>query len=381
MHRMKHHLRFRSHKWTIESTVRQRWFLILAVAQIALFFYLYHINADAGRPMSFASSGQVDDKFAYLRPAWSTIQDFLYHCAEFDSSTQNATDTKLGPLTAIFKDQEYDIFEMADILNKYEVFKSSSQHKKTQRGNLAMQSTCLPWAHVESPMRPPRIAMMTLATYSKNFTPSHEGAGEMLTPEQAEEERRIHQEAQTLSLSDKEEYCRQHGYDFYAVTDAFPGRAVPWSKIPAAMTLLPKYDWLVWVDADAIIVDHSVRLEEFTDPRYDAIVGLDENGLNTGVFFMQSSVWSQLYLAEAWTLTEEPMSYIWWEQSAIMRLTKADGIRNHVKLSPQSQFNEYFRNNELSDGRFIVHFAGIIPGGKWRTVLEYHGLRKNVRPR
>jgi hypothetical protein len=154
---------------------------------------------------------------------------------------------------------------------------------------------------------------------------------------------------------------------------------VPWFKIPGALSLLSKkYDWLILVDVDAVIVDHSVKLEEFMDPRYDAILGLDENGINTGVFFLRNSVWSRLFLAEAWTLTEEPMNHIWWEQAAIMRMVKADGIRNHVKLSPQTHFNSYLRNGKLGNDSFIVHFPGIGENEKWRYVLEYYGLRKNV---
>ena len=132
------------------------------------------------------------------------------------------------------------------------------------------------------------------------------------------------------------------------------------------------------VDLDAVIVDHSVKLEEFIDPRYDANLGVDENGINCGIFLLRNSVWSRLFMAEAWTLTEEPMSHLWWEQAAIMRLTKADGIRNHVKLSPQTHFNEYLKNGVLADGRFIVHFPGIAPKEKWRYVLQFYESRKNV---
>ena len=209
-------------------------------------------------------------------------------------------------------------------------------------------STCVPWAHLEIPAHPPRIVMMTIATYSGKSTKHTDNKQDQIgegkakergeEEEEEEEERLLLEEGQKASLADKEEYCRQHGYDFYAISDAPPDRPVPWFKIPGALTLLSKkYDWLILVDVDAVIVDHSVKLEEFMDPRYDAILGLDENDINAGVFFLRNSVWSRLFLAEAWTLTEEPMSRIWWEQAAIMRMTKADGICNHVKLSPQSR--------------------------------------------
>jgi len=91
-------------------------------------------------------------------------------------------------------------------------------------------------------------------------------------------------------------YCRQHGYDFYAISDAYPNRPVPWSKIPGALTLLSqKYDWLVLVDMDSVIVDHSVKLEEFLDPRYEAILGLDENGINRSFLPAEQCVESVIF--------------------------------------------------------------------------------------
>jgi hypothetical protein len=390
---MKFQQRYRSRKLAIENNLRGRWFIILTVGQIALFLYLHYPVGGGGQPVSpkslatslKASSGRTN-KFTYLRPTWRNVGDFLDHCADFDSSTQNATAKILGPLVSLFEDQDYGTLELADILNNYDALK-----RKPQRGKPMMPSTCIPWVHLETPTRPPRIAMMTMATYSKKSTgdtdnkegredkEKKEEEEEEEEEEEDEEERLLLQEGQKASLADKKGYCRQHGYDFYAISDAHPDRPVPWSKIPGALTLpSKKYDWLIWVDVDAVIVDHSVKLEEFIDPRYDAILGLDENGINTGVFFLRNSVWSRLFLAEAWTLTEEPMSHIWWEQAAVMRLIKADMIRNHVKLSPQTHFNSYLRNGKLVDDSFIVHFPGIGKKEKWRHVLEYHGQRKNV---
>ena len=352
INKMKFLSRYGSRELAIESTLRGCWLIILAVGQIALFLYLHYPIACGGQSVSpkslitslESSSGRINDKFAYLRPTWSTVNDFLCHCADFDPYAQNTTDPILGPLVSLFKDQEFDIVELTDFLNKYDGLK-----RKPQRRTSVKPSTCVPWAHLEILARPPRIAMMTMATYSEKSTKrtdkkedrvdeEKEEEGGEEEHEDDEEERLLFEEGQKASLADKEAYCRQHGYDFYAVSDAPPDRPVPWSKIPGALSLLSKkYDWLILVDVDAVIVDHSVKLEEFMDPRYDAILGLDENGINAGVFFLRNSVWSRLFLAEAWTLTEEPMSRIWWEQAAIMRMTKADGICNHVKLSPQSR--------------------------------------------
>lgn len=353
-----------------------KWSVILALAQIALFIYLYYPSTNVGQlelVSNYATTGQVGKDFAYLRPSWRTVDDFLCHCADFDPSKQNATSAILGPLVSLFTGQEYDVFQMTDVLNEYEEYKSNKRNPK--HSSDLLPSTCVPWVNVESPIRPPRIAMMTMATYSKKVM---ENTNNLEDLRKAEEEQQLREEASKASLGDKEEYCRQHGYDFYAISDAPYDRPGAWSKIPAALTLLSKYDWLVSVDLDTVIVDHSVRLEEFIDPQHDAIFGLDENGINTGIFFVRSNPWSQLFLAEAWTFTGEPMSYIWWEQAAIMRLAKLEGIRNHIKLSPQAHFNDYPKNGVVADSRFIIHFAGILGREKWKCVLQILQLRKNT---
>lgn len=402
---------------------RRFWLIILAVGQTTLFTFLFYFFAGDGQlgtPRSLTTYPETSSsQFEYLRPTWSTVNDFLCHCENFDSSAQNTTDSILGPLLSLFSDKEYDIVEATDALNKYDALK-----RKSRRRTPVKPSTCIPWAHLEQLTRPPRIAMMTMASFSKARIESEkdqegeeeeegeekgegkagkgegeaeegegeaekgekEGEKEEEKGEEGKEEEVGEEEARLLlekgvvaSLADKEEYCRRHGYDFYAISETPPGRSVPWMKIPAALSLLSlEYDWVVLVDIDAVIIDHSVKLEEFTDTRYDAIIGLDHNGINTGVFFVRNTVWSRLFLAEVWTLTEEKMSPWWWEQAGIMRMVKAEGVRNHVKLSPQTHFNSYVTNS--LDDSFIIHFPGSAKKEVWRYVLKYYGLRKNLLP-
>ena len=48
-------------------------------------------------------------------------------------------------------------------------------------------------------------------------------------------------------------------------------------------------DWICWIDADAIIMNHTIRLESFINDSYDLIIGEDWNGVNTGVYFCKSN--------------------------------------------------------------------------------------------
>lgn len=83
---------------------------------------------------------------------------------------------------------------------------------------------------------PPRIALVTVsAAHVQNKTQA------------------------ALALKDKHEYCNRHGYGFHIITQTVPGRDAAWAKLPGILSLLHRYDWIVNLDFDTLIFDHTVR--------------------------------------------------------------------------------------------------------------------------
>lgn len=316
--------------------------------------------------------------FHFLRPRWQTLMQFLELCAEFDGSEHQILDVptkrssiwvdKLSPLFA-FPGPNFSV--ATQTLNAY--YARATRMQNRRRDQDEHRYTCTPWAddsyhdgtyarHSTSIGRSsPWIALVTLSTPNLH-----------------------NKSAVALSLNDKQEYCDRHGYDFHTITQTVPGRDAAWAKLPGILALLHRYDWVVCLDLDTVIYDHDVRMEEFLDPDHDVILGLDYNGINSGVLFLRNSTWSRALLAEAWTLTNEPMSHIWWEQSALMRLFKNEGVRNHVKYCPQMYFNSYIsfdKSVEMEEnggrGPFIVHFAGV--SEKWDILPRFHAQRRNIK--
>jgi hypothetical protein len=127
------------------------------------------------------------------------------------------------------------------------------------------------------------------------------------------------------------------------------------------------------MDLDIVIMDHSVRLEEFSDPHFDGIITQD---LNSGVFFLRSCTYTRLFLAEIWTLLGlEPKA--WAENAGVFHLIHDEpGIRNHMKLVPRSYFNEWPRGPGVrTDNVFLVHFPG--RKDKWKAVEQFLPQRRN----
>jgi hypothetical protein len=114
------------------------------------------------------------------------------------------------------------------------------------------------------------------------------------------------------------------------------------------------------------------------DPRSDVIFPLDGNGINSGVFFMQNTNWTRLFLAEAWTYPKVKDSFRFFEQSAFIEIVDrrgGTGTRNHVKLEPQRWYNSYEKEQPV-ETMFVVHFPG--KANKWDKVSHFMQRRRNI---
>jgi hypothetical protein len=113
-----------------------------------------------------------------------------------------------------------------------------------------------------------------------------------------------------LSIANKRLYAARHGYELLVlhgpeVVDA--SRPAAWSKFPNLAAHLKRFDYVCFMDVDALVTNLAVKLEELVRPGGgDFIVSEDWNGVNTGVFLLRNSPWSQWFLEEAWGAKVRP---------------------------------------------------------------------------
>ncbi len=82
------------------------------------------------------------------------------------------------------------------------------------------------------------------------------------------------------SIENKRKYCEKHGYDFICIKKSLDkNRPIPWSKIKLLSNIFKtkKYKWVFWTDADSLIMNFNIKLEELIDNNYDFIVSGDNN--------------------------------------------------------------------------------------------------------
>nr|XP_010918766.1 probable alpha-1,6-mannosyltransferase MNN10 [Elaeis guineensis] len=197
----------------------------------------------------------------------------------------------------------------------------------------------------------------------------------------------------------KRAYAERMGYDFFDARRLVdPSRPPSWSKILAVRSLLPYYDWVFWNDADTIITNPDISLENILNAAIghsdfqaspDLVVTEDFNGVNAGVFFFRRSKWSEKFLDTWWNQTSFVRfgSTISGDNTALKHLISSlppKELKNHVRTSPmQCLFNSYpwlptWKNayrllssplktwkGAYSNGDFMVHLAGLDEKKKW----------------
>ena len=165
-------------------------------------------------------------------------------------------------------------------------------------------------------------------------------------------------------------YCERHGYEFVVVTPrlAPEDRTIHWLKVKAVLDALPHYDFVLWMDADAWVHDHTRRLEDQLVSRGAAVteiligtnrlnqeVGWGDDRANTGVFLVRNTPLARHILEEWWHVPyHDPETARTWPVDQA-------GFNRHLlpRWSPAGRvlLIDYRHLNGL-DGEFIRHAMG-----------------------
>jgi hypothetical protein len=167
----------------------------------------------------------------------------------------------------------------------------------------------------------------------------------------------------------KSRYCDCFGYDFLVYNELLDAtRPASWSKILAIQSVLPRYDWVFWCDADAVLWNAASGLRQFIAAAgsADVIFQANHNGPNAGLFFVRNSPWSLQFLHEVYR-QEQFLDHPWWENAAILELLERADIRSHVQICPRQEPGGFhgFRDYGDWDKVFVHH-----PGMKGERRLE-----------
>lgn len=186
-----------------------------------------------------------------------------------------------------------------------------------------------------------------------------------------------------------QEYCNKHGYTYVVEKDgdkiykAIEDRHPTWYKSLMALEVFEKEnpDWILFLDADAIISNLEQKIEDFIDENYNLILSDDvghHSDYNAGVFLIKNCDWSKEFLNTWYNSSSEftggdaaelkianlmPFhvnekgvfkTLLWHDQTCLTLLAKNPEVKSKIKQLSRRIFN----HSEYKDGNFIFHAYG-----------------------
>lgn len=138
---------------------------------------------------------------------------------------------------------------------------------------------------------------------------------------------------------------------------ALDDRAPTFGKIKLALAACAGREdyWLLWTDADALVVNQSVPLTRLVDDAYDILASKDWFMLNAGVLLLRCSAWNVAFLSRVYAASQFDNA-VALDQSALAEFMDAPDAAPHVKWLPKWAMNVY--TEEYRPGDFLVHMAG-----------------------
>lgn len=156
-------------------------------------------------------------------------------------------------------------------------------------------------------------------------------------------------------------------------------------------------EWIVWFDADTIILNENIPWSIFLPPQkdFDGIHFLgnkDWNSFNSGVFMMRINQWSVNLLTQATALPllrpdvhlESPLPKK--EQDAMRWVLDQEGYKEHAVYQPRLWYNAFShgpdQKPETKPGDMVIHFPGVEHKdplmGHWLDIVENEPEKVNV---
>jgi hypothetical protein len=189
-------------------------------------------------------------------------------------------------------------------------------------------------------------------------------------------------------------YCDAKAYQFFHKRIEYPKDRHPaWYRIPFILDIFEKedVDWVFWSDIDSLIMNHSIRIEDFIKGDKDLIIASQGCGeycgeqcrhvLNTGQFFIKNTEWSIELLKLWWEWGEKNPKYlwdVWWDNDAMNYFWKKDILDFSTKVDVEyvtSKFNSFYYN--YIEGDFICHFSGNLSSEIREELIKEYAQKLN----
>jgi hypothetical protein len=160
-------------------------------------------------------------------------------------------------------------------------------------------------------------------------------------------------------------YCKKYGYDFIEEENYIDkSKPIQWNKILLILNNISKYDYLVYIDADMLIMNDSIRIEYFIENNKDVdlIISKDWIMPNTGFMVIKNTEFCKNFFEFSYqnVYDENKFSdgrYLNYEQGSIIHMYDNNILdcKSKIHINEINESNSYWFN--YFPGDFILHFA------------------------
>ena len=165
-------------------------------------------------------------------------------------------------------------------------------------------------------------------------------------------------------------YCEKYGLDLILSNEkTYDDRHPAWERLPLILKHIKKYDYLIWIDADAFFYINSGNISDVINQNQNVnfIFSKDitNNNINTGIMIIKNTQFSIDFINK-WAFDEElyknnPCPH-WWDQGVLISMYDKNilDIQNK-QISYDYGVLQHFYEDELNflqKQPFIFHMAG-----------------------
>lgn len=166
----------------------------------------------------------------------------------------------------------------------------------------------------------------------------------------------------------KQEYCDRHGYKFVPQTTEYSG----YKRMELAGQLLAAYDMVLSVDADALIMNHTIKAERLYREGAGIVISEDLFGINDGVFAAFGTPLAKQFISVYLGLAANPAN-AHDSQQLFNYCASIDLYRPIIVKVPQKELNAY-RHEQYGRPSW---FTGCYSPGDW--ICQWPGKPNSER--
>jgi hypothetical protein len=193
-------------------------------------------------------------------------------------------------------------------------------------------------------------------------------------------------------------YCTKHGYDLYYFDDVIDKNyTMMWQKQNAVKKVMDLniHDYVMWIDADIIIMNDNIPIENFIDLNKNKDIYLSKDiktndfwsfrwcvhhYMNAGIFILKNSVIGKQYLQEIldhYTSFNGYFKENFFHEQSIMQYLYFKKYYPYALMIPHTVLQTIYSQNIQKEGDFALHMAGDSVRVRNNAINAYlnHGIK------